>query len=111
MDTTFAALEERLRGAPATSAFVWQWFLLLVYSEFPPRGLTAAAVRERIAAVRKLSPGSKGVLTALRKVQISHHPDKNRPSDFGSEWAVRAEEIAKMASHLSMALKQKPAYR
>ena len=51
------------------------------------------------------------MLLALRKVMIAMHPDKNLAQHFGAEWAVRAEELSKMASRLLAVLKERPAYR
>ena len=68
-------------------------------------------MRERLAAIDRLQNGSKGVLQALKKVQIAMHPDKNRAPVCGAQWAVRAEELSKMASHLITVLKEKPLYR
>ena len=110
VDHMCTELKKRLDGPPNLSSMVWQWFLLSVYTGYPPRDMSAAAVRDHIAHTRRIRPGSPEVLTALKKVQVSYHPDKNRPAVFGAEWAVRAEEIAKMANQLATMLKQKPAY-
>ena len=77
-----------------------QWYLTYVYTSFPPRTLSASALRDRLAAVGKLRLGSKGVLHELRKLQVATHPDKNRQVDYGAEWAVRAVELSKLTGHL-----------
>ena len=111
VDATFGQLEQRLNGPAAASALAWHWFLRLVYSEFPPQSLSETVVRERLVAIDRLQNGSKGILQALKKVQIAMHPDKNRAAVCGAQWAVRAEELSKMASHLITVLKEKPLYR
>ena len=78
----------------------WQLFLQTVYSELPPRGLSAEQSATEAASLAEVAAMSSGVLRALRRALLLYHPDKNRAEEHGGEWAAVAEEVTKMATSL-----------
>ena len=78
----------------------WQLFLETVYSELPPKGLSAEQTAKEAANLAEVAAMSSGVLRALRRALLLYHPDKNRAEEHGGEWAAVAEEVTKMATSL-----------
>ena len=78
----------------------WLHFLHTLYSGFPPRSLSTAQAHAEAAQLASVAPMSAEVLRALRRSLVLYHPDKNRRTEHGAEWAQLAEEISKLASML-----------
>ena len=83
-------------GSSARHLIASKWLLEYSYSKYPPRTFSTRRAKEELRLVRELR-FREAVLKGLKLVQNRYAPEKNMVAQYGAEWAVMAEEIAKYA--------------
>ena len=76
----------------------WRWFLEHVYQKYPPPYMAASELSHLKPSSIQTQGGTKAILRLLRATIRTYHPDKN--STHGDVWAVVAEEVTKISTHL-----------
>ena len=83
-------------GGPTSHVIASKWLLEYAYTKYPPRPFSTQRAKEELRVVRELR-FRDAVLKGLKLMQSRYSPEKNTVAQFGAEWAVMAEEVAKHA--------------
>ena len=96
IDNELDSMANAGHSGPSSHLIASKWLLELAYSKYPPRTFSAQRATEELRVVRELR-FNDAVLKGLKLLQSRYAPEKNTVAQYGAEWAVMAEEVAKHA--------------
>ena len=96
IDNEIDAMTNGSTEGPTSHLIASKWLLELAYGKYPPRTFNARRAAQELQQARELR-FRDAVLRALKLLQSRYAPEKNTVTQYGAEWAVMAEEIAKHA--------------
>lgn len=96
IDNELDSMAHAGHSGPSSHLIASKWLLELAYSKYPPRTFSAQRATEELRVVRELR-FNDAVLKGLKLLQSRYAPEKNTVAQYGAEWAVMAEEVAKHA--------------
>ena len=99
IDARSTRVGDSATGQPPSQMLAAKWLLEHAYSRYPPRTFTKRRAAEEVMRARELR-FRDATMNELKLMQARYAPDKNTVDEFGAEWAVLAEEIAKHAFSL-----------